>query len=261
MIRLAANLSYLFGEVPFRERFRAAARMGFHGVEYLFPYDHGPEEIAGELRSHDLTQVLFNAPAGDWAAGERGFAALPGQEERFRSSIEHMIPYIDATGAKLIHVMAGIIAASDPLATRTYLCNLDYAARRLAGRRVTLLIEPLNGRDVPGYFLSDYDTALTLLKTLDIESVRLQFDIYHRQIIRGDVTLGLRQALPRIGHIQIASVPDRHEPDSGELSLPYIFQVLEESGYDGWVGCEYRPRARTEDGLSWMHRWITPRGR
>lgn len=261
MIRLAANLTYLFTEAPFLERFQAAAWAGFRGIEYLFPYDHAPADIARALKAHDLTQVLFNAPAGDWVAGERGFAALPGYEERFRASIEDALPYIDATEVRLLHVMAGLVPASDRLAVRTYLCNLEYAARRLFGRRITILIEPLNARDAPGYFLSNYDTALALLKTLDVENVRLQFDIYHRQIIRGDVTTGFREALPRIGHIQIASVPDRHEPDRGELSLSHFFGVLEELRYDGWVGCEYRPVAGTEEGLPWMTRWARPHGR
>jgi hydroxypyruvate isomerase len=252
MIRLAANVSMLFGDAPFLDRYARAAQAGFEGVECLFPYDHRPEEIANRLQANALNHVLFNAPPGDWVAGERGLAALPGRETAFQASIDEALRYLDATEARGLHVMAGIASARDTRARATYLHNLEYAAQRLADRAVTILIEPLNPRDMPGYFLADFDDALAIIKTLDADNVRLQFDIYHRQIMRGDVTRGLREALPRIGHIQIAGVPARNEPDVGELSLRHIFETLEELGYDGWIGCEYRPRGRTEDGLKWM---------
>jgi len=253
MIQLAANISLLFKEVPFLERYAHAAEAGFKGVECLFPYDHSPEEIAARLQESGTTQVMFNAPPGDFAAGERGHAAIPGREAIFRSSIEQVLPYIDATGVRRIHVMAGIASAHDPLARSTYVSNLAYAARRFAERNVTLLIEPLNPRDVPGYFLADFDVAVAVIEELGADNVRLQFDIYHRQILRGDVTTGLRETFPHIGHIQIASVPTRNEPDQGELSLPHLVHTLQELVYDGWIGCEYQPRGRTEDGLAWIH--------
>jgi len=255
MIQLAANVSFLFTEVPFLERYNCAADAGFGGIECLFPYDYSPSDLAARLRSNALTQVLFNAPPGDWAAGERGYAAIPGCEAAFRASIEQTLSYIDATGVRRLHVMAGIASAQDPRAKQTYLANLEYAARRLADRNVTVLIEPLNTRDMPGYFLSDFAAALTIIQTLDADNVKLQFDIYHRQILHGDVTVGLKEAFALIGHVQIASVPERHEPDEGELSLPYLFGVLEDLGYGGWIGCEYRPRGRTADGLSWMTKY------
>lgn len=252
MIRLAANISMLFGDVPFLDRYARAAQAGFKGIECLFPYGHPPGEIAARLQACALTQVLINAPAGDWEAGERGLAAVPGRQAEFRASIEEVIPYIDATGVRRIHVMAGIVPTRDSQGRATYLANLEYAACRLADRGVTVLIEPLNARDVPGYFLKDFDDALAIIKVLDVHNVRLQFDIYHRQILHGDITEGLKEAFPQIGHIQIAGVPARNEPDVGELSLPHVLRTIEELGYDGWIGCEYRPRGMTEDGLAWI---------
>lgn len=258
MIKLAANVSMLFGDVPFLDRYERAAQAGFKGVECLFPYGHAPEEIAARLRANALEQVLINAPAGDWNAGERGFAAVPGREAIFRASIEEALPYIDATGVCRIHVMAGIASREDLRARATYLANLEYAARRLADRGITVLIEPLNARDVPGYFLSDFADALTMIKVLDAHAIRLQFDIYHRQILHGDVTIGLKEAFPLIGHIQIAGIPARDEPNRGELSLLHVFRTIEELGYEGWIGCEYSPRARTEDGLAWIADYLRP---
>jgi hydroxypyruvate isomerase len=256
VIKLAANLSFLFGDVPFLERYEKAAAAGFKGVEFLFPYEYSPAEVAACLRAHSLEQVLFNAPAGNWAGGERGYAAVPGREDEFRASIDLALRYAEATAVRRIHVMAGIASPRNQRARATYLANLEYAAQRFAQHDITLLIEPLNTRDMPGYFLADFDDALTLIKTLDADNVRLQFDIYHRQILRGDVTVGLREALPQIGHIQIASIPARNEPDQGELSLPHLFATLEELGYSGWIGCEYRPAGRTEDGLGWTTEYL-----
>jgi hydroxypyruvate isomerase len=251
MIKLAANVSCLFADVPFLDRYAKAAAAGFKGIECLFPYEHLTAEVAACLEANALEQVLFNAPAGDWAGGERGFAAVPGREGDFRASIDQALRYADATAVRRIHVMAGIASSRDQRARATYLANLEYAAQRFAEHDITLLIEPLNYRDVPGYFLANFDHALTLIRTLGADNVRLQFDIYHRQILCGDVTVGLREAFREIGHIQIASVPARNEPDRGELSLPYLFRTLEELGYDGWIGCEYRPAGRTEEGLEW----------
>jgi hydroxypyruvate isomerase len=252
MVRFAANLSFLFGEAPFLDRFERAATAGFKGVEYLFPYEFDAAEIARRLRAHGLDQVLFNAPPGDWAAGDRGLAALPSRTDEFRASIERALDYAVATCCPRVHVMAGIAAAGDPEARRTYLANLKYAAARFAEHDVTLLIEPLNPRDMPGYFLADFDVAAGIVRELGLGNVRLQFDIYHRQILHGDVTAGLRALAALIGHIQIAGVPDRHEPTDGELSLPWIIGAIEAAGFDGWIGCEYRPRRSTEEGLGWL---------
>lgn len=248
MIRLAANLSFQFGEAAFLDRFERAARAGFTGVEYLFPYDHDPTELAARLRHNGLEQVLFNMSPGNWANGDRGLAAVPGREAEFRASVDDALRHADALGCRRIHVMAGV--ASGPDAKRAYLANLDYAARAFERHGVTPLIEPINRRDMPGYFLADFNDAREVVAAVD--GIRLQFDIYHRQIIHGDVTVGLREAMPVIRHIQIAGVPDRHEPDSGELDAGRIFGVIRDLGYDGWIGCEYRPRGVTEEGLGWM---------
>ncbi len=248
MARLAANLSFQFGDAPFLDRFDRAARAGFAGVEYLFPYDHDPRELAARLKDNGLEQVVFNMPAGNWAQGDRGLAAVPGRESEFRASVDEALRHADALECRQIHVMAGV--ASGPEAKQNYLENLEYVARTLGRHGVKPLIEPINRRDMPGYFLADFNEALDVIAAVD--GVLLQFDIYHRQIIHGDVTVGLREAMPVIRHMQIAGVPDRHEPDSGELDAARIFRVIRDLGYDGWIGCEYRPRGMTEDGLGWM---------
>jgi hydroxypyruvate isomerase len=252
MVRFAANLSFLFGEAPFLDRFERAATAGFKGVEYLFPYEFDASEIVRRLRTHGLVQVLFNAPPGDWAAGDRGLAAVPGREEEFRASIDRALDYAAATRCPRVHVMAGIAPAGDQKARRTYLANLKHAAVRFAEHGVMLLIEPLNPRDMPGYFLADFDEAAGIVRELGLGNVRLQFDIYHRQILHGDVTAGLHALAGLIGHVQIAGVPGRHEPADGELSLPWIIGAIEATGFDGWIGCEYRPRRSTEEGLGWL---------
>jgi hydroxypyruvate isomerase len=254
MLRFAANLSFLFGDVPFLDRFERAAAAGFKGVEYLFPYDYRADEISARLSDNGLSQILFNAPPGDWAAGDRGLAALAGREAEFRKSIDEARHYADRTGVRQIHVMAGIAPHDDASAKKTYLTNLEYAANLLSEQGLTVLIEPLNRRDMPGYYLASFEDALQILRTVNADNIRLQFDLYHRQILCGDVTVGLRDCFDRIGHIQIAGVPARNEPDTGELSLPYILRLLEDLGYDGWIGCEYRPLTRTHEGLAWFRR-------
>lgn len=250
MVRLAANLSFLFGDAPFLDRFARAAKAGFTGVEYLFPYGHDPAGLAARLRDNGLEQVLFNMPPGDWAAGDRGLAAVPGREAEFRASVGEALRHAEALGCRRVHVMAGVADGEEALGT--YLRNLEFAAGRFAAAGVTALIEPINRRDMPGYFLSDFGVALAVAGA--IEGVRLQFDLYHRQIIHGDVTVGLREAMPAIGHMQIAGVPDRHEPDTGELDVGHVLGTIRALGYDGWIGCEYRPKGVTEDGLGWIAR-------
>ncbi len=247
----AANLSFLFTEWDFLDRFQAAADAGFTAVEYLFPYDHAPDELTRRLDSAGLTQALFNLPAGDWAAGERGLAALPGRFDEVAAGLERALPYIEATKVGRVHLMAGIADWTDPLAMAAYRQSLSHVSERLAGIEVDLLIEAINPIDMPGYFLNSVDNAAGLIPALKLPNLKLQFDIYHCQIIHGDVTRRLRRLLPIVGHVQVASVPSRNEPDTEELNYPYLFQELDLLGYEGFVGCEYRPRGKTLDGLSW----------
>jgi hydroxypyruvate isomerase len=252
MPRFAANLTMMFTEWPFLDRFAAAAEAGFEAVEFLFPYDHAPEEIAARLERNSLRHVNFNMPPGDWAAGERGLAAHPGREGEVRTGVETALAYARVTAVPRIHLMAGLVPAGDPDAARTYAKNVRHAAGRLRTAGIDLLIEPLNRRDMPGYFLDDFAGAAALIAELGIPNLKLQFDIYHCQILHGDVTRRLRDLMPVIGHIQIASVPSRHEPDSEELNFPFLCEELDRLGFAGHIGCEYRPRADTVAGLSWF---------
>jgi 2-dehydrotetronate isomerase len=254
MPRFAANLSLMYGEHAFLDRFGAARRDGFEAVEFLFPYEHPPEVIADLLRSNGLRQVLFNASPGDWAAGDRGLACLPGREAQFRSSIARAVDYAQALACPRIHVMAGLAGqgAERGELQSTYLRNLAWAAQQAVG--VDLLIEPINRRDMPGYFLNRQDHAHDVVLEVGAPNLKVQMDLYHCQIVEGDVAMKLRQYLPtgRVGHIQIAGVPERHEPDRGELNYPYLFELIDMLGYSGDVGCEYRPRGETSAGLAWM---------
>lgn len=248
----AANLTMMFNEWPFLDRFDAAAAAGFAAVEYLFPYEAPPEAIAERLVRNDLQQALFNLPPGDWAAGERGIAALPGRFDTLKANVERALDYAEATGARRLHLMAGLADPADSEAATRYRRSVAYAAERLAEKGIDLLIEPINGRNMPGYFLNDFGAAERLIAELGLANLKLQFDIYHRQIIHGDVTVALGRLLPITGHIQIASVPSRHEPDGEELNYPYLFAEIDRLGYEGFVGCEYTPRGRTLDGLAWF---------
>lgn len=252
MPRFAANLTMMFGEWSFLDRFAAARDAGFTSVEYLFPYDHTPDEVGSALNRAGLTQALFNLPPGDWAAGERGMAAFPARAGEVAAAVETALPYAHATGCRTLHLMAGLAERSDPAAQAAYRAAVIRTAERLAGLGITLVLEPINGRDMPGYFLNDFNYAAALIRDLALPNLGLQFDIYHRQILHGDVIMGLRQMMPIIGHVQIAGVPERHEPESGELKDSVIFAELDRLGYAGFVGCEYRPRAGTEEGLSWF---------
>ena len=252
MPRFAANLSMMFTEHDFLDRFDAAAAAGFEAVEYLFPYDHSPDDIAARLTRNNLTQALFNLPPGDFAAGERGLAALKGRAEEFKTSVDRALDYAAATGVKRLHMMAGLASSSDVKALVTYQGALELAARRLADAGLDLLIEPINSRNMPGYFLDDFDLAEKIIADAGMPNVKLQFDIYHRQIMHGDVTMALRRLMPIVGHVQIASVPSRNEPDGEELNYPFLFAELDRLGYDGYVGCEYNPRGPTTDGLAWF---------
>ena len=254
MPRFAANLTMMFTEWDFLDRFAAAADAGFDAVEYLFPYDHPAETIAKKLADNGLTQALFNLPPGDWATGERGIAALPGREAEFEASVTTALAYAEATGAKRLHVMAGLADRADPAAVATYRGNVVRAAERLAAAGVALLLEPINRRDMPGYFLNDFSWTATLIGELGLANVKLQYDVYHRQILHGDVVRSLEALMPIVGHVQIAAVPARNEPGTGELDDFRVFATLDALGYDGFVGCEYRPAAATIDGLRWLDR-------
>lgn len=258
MPRFAANLSFLFTELPFLERFGAAARAGFTAVEYLFPYDHAPDEIAAQLEAHKLEQVLFNLAPGDWAKGERGLACLEGREAALHASIATALTYARASGTTRLHLMAGLGDRRDGATLRRYEAALRVAAEALAQEGITLLIEPLNGRDMPGYLLDDVPFAAALIKETGLKNLRLQLDLYHAQILHGDITTVIERLLPMIGHIQIASVPLRHEPMRGEMHDAYLFALLDRLGYNGFIGCEYHPEAGTLEGLGWFAPYRRP---
>ncbi|HXW04452.1 MAG TPA: 2-oxo-tetronate isomerase [Vicinamibacterales bacterium] len=253
-MRFAANLSMLFTELPFPERFAAAARAGFGAVEFLFPYEYAPEDLAQSLREHSLENVLFNLPPGDWPGGERGLTSLPGREAEFRQSVDRALEYARALGTPRLHAMAGIVPSSADRAVHreVYVANLRYAARALAREGRTLLIEAINPRDIPGYFLNSQADAHAIREEVGEPNLKVQMDFYHAQIVDGDLAMTFRQYAPHIGHVQIAGVPDRDEPDHGEVNYHYLLPLLDELGYAGWVGCEYRPRGRTVDGLGWI---------
>ena len=254
MLRFAANLTMMYAEHPFPERFAAAAKDGFTAVEYLFPYEYPAPDLAAWLLEHGLEQVLINAPPGNWAAGERGLAALPGREEDFRAAIETALVYASQLKCPRIHVMAGVRppGVERSAMRRTFIKNLAWAAEMAAD--TNLLIEPINTRDMPGYFLNRQDEAHALVEEIGSPVLKVQMDLYHCQIVEGDVSTKLRRYVDSVGHIQVAGVPDRHEPDHGELDYDYLFNLLEELGYSGWIGCEYRPKAGTSAGLGWLHK-------
>ncbi|MGB8817594.1 MAG: 2-oxo-tetronate isomerase [Rhizobiaceae bacterium] len=253
MPRFAANLSMMFQEHAFMDRFAAAAAAGFNAVEYLFPYDFELSQIVQSLQDNQLTQALFNLPPGDWQAGERGLAALPDRKADFRKSVETALRYAAATGVARVHVMSGIASRDDAHARACYRDSLDYLCDQAGKAELDVLIEPINARDMPGYFLNDFNYAADLIADLGAANLKLQFDIYHRQIIHGDVLTGLKNLMPIIGHVQIAAVPMRHEPGTGELDDFRILSALDELGYSGFVGCEYRPAAGTVAGLGWLN--------
>lgn len=253
MPNLAANLSMLFGEHEFLERFEAAADAGFTAVEYLFPYDFSPAEIKAKLDQYGLTQALFNAPPGNWDAGERGIACIPGRETEFAEGINKALEYAAVLGNRRIHVMAGLkpenVAYEE--ARACYVSNLKMAACAAQSAGLTILVEPINNVDMPGYFVNFQEEGAELISEINEPNVRLQFDCYHCQMMQGDVVATFRKLLPVIDHIQIAGVPGRHEPDIGELNYAYIIGEIDQAGYSGFIGCEYKPRATTTEGLGW----------
>ncbi|HEY0725192.1 MAG TPA: 2-oxo-tetronate isomerase [Pyrinomonadaceae bacterium] len=263
--KFAANLSMLYPELPFLDRFEVAARDGFRGVEYLFPYAFDPAEIAERLRRFDLQQVLFNAPPGNWDAGERGLTCLAEREDEFRNSILEALRYASALQCRQIHIMAGLVAngAAREQLHAGYVKRLRWAATEATKQQVDVLIEPINLRDMPGYFLNRQDQAHAIVMEVGLSNLKVQMDLYHCQIVEGDLAMRIRRYIPegRVGHVQIAGVPDRNEPDRGEVNYAYVFEQLEAAGYRGWIGCEYRPRrgmegGGTSQGLVWMKQYL-----
>ena len=255
MPKFAANLTMLYTEVPFVERFAAAAASGFKGVEFLFPYEFEAADLARRLKAHGLVQVLHNLPAGDWAAGERGIACLPGREAEFRAGVEKAIGYAKALNCPQVNALAGIAPAGldRKTAEDVFVDNLRFAADALEKAGIRLVIEPINNRvDIPGFFLNTTRQALGILDRVGHANLKIQYDIYHMQIMEGDLARTMKAHLDAIGHIQLADNPGRNEPGTGEINYPYLFNALDEMGYAGWIGCEYRPKAGTAAGLGWM---------
>ncbi len=258
MPRFAANLTMTFGEVEFLERFAAAAQAGFKGVEYLFPYDYSKDEVAGRLGAHGLVQALHNLPAGDWDAGERGIACHPDRVGEFQDGVGRALDYATALGCERLNCLAGIAPApADADALReTFVANLRFAAGALADAGITLLTEPINTRDVPGFYLCHTGQANAIIDEVGAPNLALQYDVYHMQIMEGDLAPTIERNIARIAHVQIADTPGRHEPGTGEINYPFLFDHLDRLGYDGWVGCEYKPRAGTVEGLGWAARYL-----
>jgi hydroxypyruvate isomerase len=253
MPRFAANLTMLFAEMPFLDRFAAAKAAGFSGVEYLFPYDYDKADLREQLDEHGLVQVLHNLPAGNWAAGERGIAILPDRVDEFRDGVARAISYAKALDCRQLNCLVGIAPRNaDPFEMNEVLVeNLRFAADALARERIKLLVEPINTRDIPGFFLNKTEQAVQLIADVRSSNLFIQYDIYHMQVMEGDIARSLQKHLPRIAHVQLADNPGRNEPGTGEINYPFLFRHLDTLGYRGWVGCEYKPKTTTVDGLGW----------
>ena len=255
MPRYSATLGFLFADRPHVERIRAAARAGFRAVEMHWPYDVPAEEIRSALRECDVAMLGINTPVGDAAAGDFGLAAIRGREQEFQAAVDRSLAYAEAIGATALHCMAGVVTEDRPAAEAVFIDNIRRAADKASALGVTILIEPINWRDKPNYFLSRIDQAAEIIAATQRSNVRIMFDCYHTQITEGDLSHKLVSYLPLIGHVQIAAVPSRAEPDEGEINYPALMNLLDAKGYEGWVGAEYKPRGRTEDGLGWLEKW------
>ena len=256
MPRLAANLSMMFNEVPFLDRFAAAAKSGFKAVEFLFPYEYPAAELRQRLGDAGLQQALFNAPPGDWGKGERGLASLPGRQAEFREGIHKALDYATVLDCPLVHVMAGIPAGVAPVtAAALYATNLAWAGEQALAAGKRIVIEPINHRDMPGFHLNTVEQGAAVVEAIGRDRLGLQFDIYHCQVTQGDIAKRLEALMPVVAHIQIADVPARNEPGTGEIGWPYVFGRIDALGYTGWVGCEYRPAGDTVAGLAWRQRY------
>ena len=253
MPRFAANLTMLFGELPFLDRFAAAKAAGFGGVEYLFPYDFEKAALREQLQQHGLTQVLHNLPAGDWGAGERGIAIFPDRVDEFRDGVLRAIDYATALDCHQVNCLVGVAPPDADLfeLNEVLLKNLRFAAAALARERIRLLIEPINTLDIPGFFLNRTAQALQIISDVGSDNLFIQYDIYHMQVMEGDIARTLQKHLDRIAHVQLADNPGRNEPGTGEINYPFLFRCLDRIGYRGWIGCEYKPETTTTEGLGW----------
>jgi hydroxypyruvate isomerase len=258
--KFCANLTMLFNEVGFTERFEAAAKAGFQGVEYLFPYAFPKEQLAEQLDKHKLTQVLHNLPAGDWDKGERGIACHPDRVGEFQDGVATAIGYAQALGCRRINCLAGVapLGVDIDRVHDTFVSNLKFAAAELAKADIRLLIEPVNTMDIPGFYLSHTAQALAIIDAVGSSNLALQYDIYHMQVMEGDLARTIERHLGRIGHLQVADNPGRNEPGTGEICYPFLFDYIDRLGYDGWIGCEYKPRTKTLDGLGWIMPYLAP---
>jgi hydroxypyruvate isomerase len=254
MPRFAANLSFLYNDLPLLDRIGAAAKSGFKGVEYMSPYEEKASDLSTRMREHGQTQVLFNLPSGNWAGGERGIAILPERVKEFRANVPRAIEYAQALGCGQINCLAGLVPKDvDSKALHaTFVENLAFAAAELAKAKIRLLIEPINTRDIPGFFLTRTAQAARLIDDVGSTNLFIQYDIYHMQIMEGDLARTIEAHLPRIAHIQLADNPGRNEPGTGEINYPFLFGHIDQIGYAGWIGCEYKPRAGVDAGLGWM---------
>lgn len=257
MAKFAANLSMLFTEVDFIDRFEAAGEAGFQGVEYLFPYAFDANEIKAKLQANDLEQVLFNLPAGDWEAGDRGIAVDPSRVAEFQSGVSIAIEYAKVLGCNQLNCLAGIVptGVTAKEAHSTFVLNLKYAANALAAEGISLVIEAINTRDIPGFFLNTTEQAKRVIEDVGSDNLSIQYDIYHMQIMEGDLALTMQSNIAQIAHVQLADNPGRHEPGTGEINYPFVLKYLDDIGYQGWVGCEYKPQTTTLDGLGWLKQY------
>ncbi|MCW8333641.1 hydroxypyruvate isomerase [Vibrio sp. SCSIO 43135] len=254
MPKFAANLSMLFTEVDFLDRFDAAADAGFQGVEYLFPYAFSAQEIKQKLEQNNLEQVLFNLPAGDWDAGDRGIAVDPNRIEEFQAGVPKAIEYAKALGCSQVNCLAGIVpdGVTEQDAHNAFVINLRFAAQALKAEGIALVIEAINTRDIPGFFLNTTEQAKAVIKEVGSDNISVQYDIYHMQIMEGDLAPTMSANIGQIAHVQLADNPGRHEPGTGEINYPFVLKHLDDLGYQGWVGCEYKPKTTTSEGLGWL---------
>lgn len=258
MPKFCANLTMLYNELDFVARFDAAAKAGFRGVEYLFPYAYPKAQLAEALARNKLTQVLHNLPAGDWAAGERGIACHPHRVGEFQDGVGQAIEYATVLGCPQVNCLAGIVPqdVAQEKARETFVANLRFAASKLADAGIKLLVEPVNTRDIPGFFLHHTKQALDVIAEVGSPNLWLQYDIYHMQVMEGDLARTMQENLKRIAHLQLADNPGRNEPGTGEINYPFLFDWIDRIGYQGWIGCEYKPRTATDAGLSWIKPYL-----
>lgn len=258
MPRFAANISMLYNDLPFKERFAAAGKAGFKAVEFLFPYDHAPDVLAETAQAARVDVVLFNMPPGDWEAGERGIACHPGRVQEFQDNVAKAVSYARSLQCPRIHAMAGIrpanVSHDDAIATLE--ANLRFAAREMARFDLTLTVEPINSYDMPGFVLNRSAEALEVIRRTEAPNIKLQYDIYHMQRMEGDLAHTITEQLANIGHMQLADNPGRHEPGTGEINYDFLFSVIDRLGYEGWIGCEYKPATDTTTGLAWLERYV-----